>query len=45
MTTTEAFNNMLFPTGTLPSWMTMKDLECPETMDFSEQLEYLDNNN
>ena len=45
MTTTEAFNNMLFPTGTLPPWMTMKDLEWPETMSFSERLEHLDNNN
>lgn len=40
----DSFNNMMFPTWALPPWMTMKDLEWPEAMDFSERLEYLDNN-
>ena len=41
----DSFNNMMFPAWALPPWMTMKDLEWPEAMSFSEQLEYLDNNN
>ena len=40
----QAFDNMLFPTGALPPWMTQKDIEWAPYMDFSERLEHLDNN-